>query len=356
MSLSEQLGPLKELVARLKKGPTDVVGIDVGTTATKAVRMRINNDQITLSAADIFPPINTKTDESDKEGGDSPAAVITPLSLPPKFKARYACVSITAPRAIVKLLSFPGQIDAHLANRIVESMGIKDPDQYRLGYKVVSEGHGRAESRVLAVALPEDQAAILTGILPSGIPAPYSLEVSGLATVAAFLHAAGSKHDDEAIGLIDFGADMSTFALFAQSILVLIRRFDFGTNPMLEQIRENLGVDRETAQGILADGSFDISQSVTTAMEPLMKQLMISRDFVERRENCRVSRLYVSGGLVSSRYAIDELNNGLGIDVENWNPFDELTVTPDAMPGSLAGQEWRFAGAIGACLGTFEET
>ena len=158
------------------------------------------------------------------------------------------------------------------------------------------------------------------------------------------------------VGVVDFGDTTTTYTLFNRGLLSLVRRFGFGTNALLEKIQGALGVDRGTAQGIVADGSFDISQSLNDIIEPLIKQLMVSRDFVERRENCRIARIFLSGGLARSRDTIEEIRAAMDVDIETWNPLSVFTVARDAIPPELTGQEWRLAGAVGACIGTFEES
>jgi Tfp pilus assembly PilM family ATPase len=195
---------------------------------------------------------------------------------------------------------------------------------------------------------------MISALLPSGLPAPYSLELSGLASITTFMHGPGKQHTGEAVGVIDFGANTTVFVLLNKNVVALIRRFDMGTNAILEKVQKSLGIDRETAQGIIADGAFDISQAVGEVMEPLVKQLVVSRDFVERRENCHVGKIYVSGGLIVSRDSLDEMTSAMGVEIAFWNPFDGLEVAPDAIPDNLSGQEWRFSAAIGAGLATFE--
>ncbi|MDD4870672.1 MAG: pilus assembly protein PilM, partial [Kiritimatiellae bacterium] len=209
---------------------------------------------------------------------------------------------------------------------------------------------------ILAVALPEAEAGIIAALLPTGLPAPFSLEVSGLATMSTFLHSVGKYIMENAVGVIDFGARISTFALFNKGLLALIRRFNFGTNTLLDNVQQALGVDRETAQGIVSDGSFDISQSVSEVIEPIVKQLTVSRDFVERRENCHISKIYVSGGITVSRDSLEEIRSSMGLEVVLWNPLEGLIVTQGAIPENMTGKESRFSAAIGAALATFEET
>ena len=336
-----------EIIERFKRGPRDIVGIDLGTTATKAVRIRCTGNETSVVGAAILPAV----DLSGGESGDE----IPGLSLPAKLKARSVALTSTGQNAVIKLLSFPGAFDGSNAGKLVHNLGLDDPDRFRIGFKVISEGQGRSESRVLTVALPETEASLTARLFPSGTPAPYSIEISGLAAMSAFLHTA-KENVDGAVGAIEFGASTATYALFNKGVLALVRRFNFGTNMLLGKVAESLGVDTETAQGIISDGSFDISHSVSEVMQPLIKQLMVSRDFVERRENCSITHMFVSGGLANSHDSLDTLRKTMDLEVKFWNPFEGLSIAKDAIPSELSGREWQFAAAVGACLATIEDT
>ncbi len=342
------MSSIKELLARFKGTPSDLVGVDISNTGIKAVRMRKTKEEIHVVAADILPPVNL----AESATSSNPL-----MELPQRLKARYVSLAVPGNGSTVKLLSFPGPFRDSSVQKVIESLGVDDLDNYRIAYKLITEGHGKSESRVLAVALPVDEASGAPTLFPIARPAPYSLEISGLASMTAFMNGPGAQAQETAIGAIDFGDNASTFTLFNKGVLSLVRRFDIGTDHIVDKVQESLGVDKETAQGIITDGAFDISQSVSEIMEPLIKQLIVSRDFVERREDCSISKLYASGGVVLSRDSLDEMRSSLGIEIESWNPFeiDSLTVAPDAIPEHLKGQEWRFSAAVGACISTFEE-
>ena len=336
----------KEIIEQWKRGPSDLVALDITDTDVAAVRLKRGNDGVTLLAADFLPAVEMPDDNSSEP---SQIEVAGPLG------ARHAAITVEAEDAVVKLLSIPGQFDEEAEEKLMQSLGLEDPESHRIAYKLVAEGHGRGETKLLAVALPEKTAAVAVKTLPVGLPVPYSLEVSGLAVFSAFLHGPCVDHLEEAVAAVDFSGNISSFAIFNKGVLSLIRRFDAGTNTILEKIQDNLGVDRETAQGIMADGAFDISQPVGEVMRPLVKQITVSRDFVERRENCKVSKLYVSGGLAPSRDALGELKSSAGTDVEAWDPFKNLNVSADAVSEKVQGKEWRFAAPVGAALAAFEE-
>jgi Tfp pilus assembly PilM family ATPase len=339
---------LEQLRERFKRRPSDVVGIDLGAEKTRAVRMRLHNGQPVVVSADVLDPIQLP------KGNEEPPLVVPPLVLPPKLRGRYGCLAVGGEDAIVKLLSFPGQFDEKSADKIGDNIGIDDPENYRISYKVISEGHGRAESKVLVVALPEAQARLVHMVLPAGTPAPFSLEVSSLAAMTSFLHGPATQHMDSAVGVVDFGFSTSSFALFRGGMLVLIRMFEFGTDAVVKKIRDTLGVDAETSQRIISDGSFDISHSVSEVMEPFIKHLIVSRDFVERRENTQVSKVYVSGRLATSRDSLEEMRSAMDVEIGYWNPLEGLECPPGTIPEGLQGEEWQFAAAVGACLAALE--
>ncbi|MFO7871498.1 MAG: pilus assembly protein PilM [Kiritimatiellia bacterium] len=334
-----------EILEQIKSGPADLAGIEIASYGTPVVHMRKSGDEVQVVGADILPPAGTAVEE--------PPA---PLELSGKLKGRYASVCVPGSGAIVKLLSFPGQFGESSEHKLLDSLRLENPDKYRIAYKLIARGHGKSESRVLTVALPEEEASIVTPLLPAGLPAPFSLEVSGLAVMTAFLNATASNQKDQAVGMAHFGSRVSSFALFNKGSLSLIRRFDLGTETILGRVQEGLGVDKETAEGIMSDGSFDISQLVNEVLTPVIKQMVVSRDFLERRENCQLAKIYVSGALTVSRDSIEEISSAMGVETGGWNPFEGLSVSSGALPEAAKGKEWQYAAAIGAGLGTFEET
>jgi Tfp pilus assembly PilM family ATPase len=328
----------KELTERLKRGPTDCVGIDVGSTATKLIRLRRSGEDITIVGAELIPPPSPEID------------------IPTRLRARYASLATSSNGGVAKLLTFPGTIDAAFEAQLPRSLGLADADDFRVSYRVITEGQGRSESKVLAVALPNDDADPIMQQFTSGLPAPYSLEMSPLATLTAFERGPVAANPDGAVGLIDFGTTSTALSIFNRGALVLMRRFDFGTQRVLDRVESALRVDTETAQGILADAAFDISELLLELTSPIASQFVVSRDFVERRENCSVGALYAIGGVSLSRAAMLGLEQALGTDIATWNPLAGLIEGPQAFSEQAADQRWRFAAALGAALATVEES
>jgi Tfp pilus assembly PilM family ATPase len=330
------MNTLTDLVKRFQRGRTDVVGVDVGATAIKVVRLKALNRLATVVAVDILPAVSLPPG----------AGVPPPVTLPRAVHGRHVALAYSGPGALVKLLTFPTHSEKSAETQVNELMGLADTSDYRVAYEPISES--RTEMRALAVALPDLAAVQLCALFPTGTPAPCSIEVAGLASMTAFERGPGRRHVEEAVAAVDVGAMVTTVAFYNKGALSLIRKFDFGSAVILKTVQETLGVDAEVAQGILADGSFDISQAIRKAMESFVQQFVISRDFVERRENCHILRLYACGGTAGTQGWASELESSSGLAPEFWNPFGELAVLPGAIPDALKGQEARFTAALGA--------
>jgi len=329
-----------EFKKRMKSGPTDVIGIDFGKTATKLARLHKSGDEIVLVGVDLLPAFS--------DGGG--------FTIPPKLKARYAAIAISSASATTKLLTFPGAIDAAFENHLAKNLGLDAETDDRMAYRIITEGAGRVESRVLAAAIPEEDAAPVMQLFTTGLPAPSSLEVAPLAALTAFEAGPVRNSAAPAVGLLDLGTESSTLSIFYKKTLVLLRSFDFGTRNLLDRVTSTLHIDADTALNILSDNAFDIAELITEIMSPLSSQLIVSRDFVERRENCNLKHLHCIGGLTSSPAAIHELERSLNLEMKAFDPFT-IPSLQKVSTGTVDGsqQHWRFTAAIGAALGTLQE-
>jgi Tfp pilus assembly PilM family ATPase len=91
-------------------------------------------------------------------------------------------------------------------------------------------------------------------------------------------------------------------------------------------------------------------------MTPFLKQLSISKDFIERHQGCRVSKLYVSGGVSLLPHWPAVVEQVLHTEVVHWSPFEKIRDESDLLTADLAGQAARFAAAIGAAIGGFKDS
>lgn len=350
MSIEDQINRFFARLMRSgrKKALQDIVAVDFDPLGVACVRMKKVGDEITVVGADVLRHAGAIF------ASDAPLEARRPYALPRQMCARHVAICVPGEKAVVKLLSFQGALSDETENQIKALMGVKEGD-YRVAHKALSHVHSRSpETKLLTVAFPSSLVAAAINMFPIGVPAPISVEVAGIAALTAFLRRASVEFADSAVGIVETGSQSSFLAFFNKGQLALIRKFDFGFAHIIDAVQRGLGVDGETAMNIIADSSFDISQLIKSVSEPFIKQLVISKHFVERREDCHVGVVFVSNGM--PRDWRKEMSSAMVVDVRGWSPFAGLNVLPGALSSEHEKASWRFSAAVGAGLGVFEES
>ena len=321
---------------------SDLVGIDFSTTATKVVRLKDNKGALSLAGIDIMPPVDL-------------GSVATRMDLPRNITAYYGCLAYTGSAAIVRMINtqVPGNDDHVPESKLRELLNVTD--DFRVSAKLIKKGTGRQDSSLLAAAIPKDDVHFLLNMFPSGPPAPASLELSGLSFVTAFLHARGAECADSTVCLLETGESLSHFAFLNKGEITLVGKMPFGAKTLREKLSKDLGVDDELAMSILNDRSINISSSLSSVLDPFIKQLSISKDFIERHQGCRVGKVYVSGGLSLLSSWSAEIGHKLHAEAVRWSPLENIECDDEILSDDLKQQATRFSAAIGAAIGGFEK-
>lgn len=335
---------IKDVIAkkRMKRRYTDLVGIDFATTATKVVRLKQTGEGISLMGIDLLPAVDFH-------------AAPSRLELPRNMVSYYTALSYSCPEAVIRMLNTPvAEGDETLPDAKIREL-LNVTADYRPSARLIKKGKGRQDSSFLAAAIPQDDVAYMLNMFPAGPPAPASLEVSGLAVISAFLHARGAECADQAVCLIDAGETTSLFAFLNKGTIMLVGKMDFGSLQLRKKLAADLGVDDELANSILNDRSINISSSLGSVLEPFTRQISISKDFIERHQGCRVSKVYISGGLSLLSSWVGEIGQMLHTDVVRWSPLENIQYEPESLSSDIEEQATRFAAAIGAAIGGLEE-
>lgn len=318
------------------------VGVDFSTTATKVARIKKDGEEFVLMGVELLPAVDFGV----------PAQRI---ELPRNMISNYGCLAYTGNTSVVRVVNTPlsdGQEELP-DQKLRELLNVGK--EYRVSADLLKKGKGRQDSSFLAAAIPEDDVQFLLNMFPAGPPAPASVEVSGLSFMSAFFNARRNECQDEAVCLIEVGESVSHFVFLNKGEVVLVGKFNFGGRALREKVSKDLGVDDELAGTILTDQSINISTTMSDVMTPFLKQLSISKDFIERHQGCRISKTYVSGGLSLLPNWSSAVEPMLKTPVVSWSPFENLRYDhPDIVSEEFSSQATRFSAAIGAAIGGFQ--
>ncbi len=313
----------------------EILGLDWGSTTIKAVRLRMSKDQVLVVATDLLP---TPTPDDTR-----------PLHklLPAPLETKLAALTTQHPAVVARIVTVPqgtAPEEADLARYLREQLAADDSLRLRSTLVAATKTGGRH----LAIAFPEDPLRSLLARVAAGAPAPLSLEWSPLGALNSLLRRLGAGAAQETFCLVDSGAHSTAMFFVHKGIPILVRKHEIGAEAVVDATRQSFGVDRPTALTLLAEGSIDLSAILMDTLLPMMRQLCIARDFVEREESCQIQKVYIAGGLSLNGLYKRWLHETLALPVDHWDPFADVTVVAGSHTTAHGGREILFAAAVEA--------
>lgn len=318
---------------------TEVLGIDLGSTSTKLVRIRRSGSGYSLVDADVLPAL-----EPEQE---------IPLELDKKHQISYVAACVTGRESVVRFVDIPARYAGGRAadNRLRKQIGLA-PD-FRIGYAITRPPKAsETEVKVLAVGMPDVEIQRLKKWFPGMKPSLVSAEVSSLAALHSFEKTPEANPEEGIVCYIEAGAEVSTISFITEGTLLLTRKFEYGGNDLNRRIQELLNVDEEGALTVLYDDPAALEEAPEAPMASFLRQIAISRQFVERSENKSLAKVYVSGGLSYSAYWLGQIQAALEAEIGIWNPFTGNGMS--AYPRGIQGVESMFSPAVGCALAVLQ--
>jgi Tfp pilus assembly PilM family ATPase len=309
------------------------------------VRLKRTGSGITLLAADLFP-------RQAIPAPDGELVLPQPLQVPKALRALHAAIAVSSPQATIRLLSVPAGAESLQNLNFNDLLGIAEGAESRISYEVLAT-EGREQS-VLAAALPEKQARWAVAMLPHGVPAPCSLQAGGAAVLNCFARELTAHHGDVPSIFVHVGTDATDVAAYYKGKLALYRPCPMGSASIVKTVRDRFGIEEELVPGVLEDDLIDASQPIAAAIEPFLRQLVLAREFVERKRSCRIEKVLLCGALMGAKHWTAHIVKTLGLTPEVWNPLATLPCPADALTERVKGMEGRFATAVGAALAVLE--
>ena len=332
-----------QVMKRLQPALRDVVGIDFGTSATKAVRIKADaSGAMTVVAADVLPPCPMPA-----EGEEASPAISVPRSL----AAWTASLAFTSRKAVIKLVTEP-KGTTYNATSAPELLGVQKDHGLRIGLQRFENGEGNS---VLFIGVPEAEVTRLPRLMPSGKPMAANAELAGLAALSCYDHVYGAEATEGCDLVMDFGAGVTTLGLFVKRQPLVIRQFLEGYSTVQKAVERDFQTDEATARDIILSGQVDISATLHGSLGGILRQAGIAVDFTERRTGAHLKRLFVSGGFARNPGLRHEIKNALSTDPIVVDPWKNMTVRQNALSKAATETGASFAAATAAALACLEE-
>jgi type IV pilus assembly protein PilM len=314
-----------------------VVGLDIGSSAVKAVELKTAGKGFKVVAFAIEPvPPDSIVDGAIIDAA-AVADAIKRLFENKAFKTKEVAASLSGNAVIVKKINLPVMTEAELSESIyweAEQYIPFDIQDVNLDYQILNAGTG-ADSQgtmdVLLVAAKKEKIADYTGVISQAGRTPVIVDVDAFALQNAYEVNYGLE-PDHVVVLLNAGASAININILTGDQSVFTRDISIGGNSYTEAVQKELNLPFESAEqlkrGQPVDGvSFDDVKPVLQSMtENVLLEVQKTFDFFKATASSdRIDRIVLSGGASRVDGFAQALQERFGTTVESFDPFKKIS-------------------------------
>lgn len=313
-----------------------VVGLDVGSSAVKAVELRqsANGYKVFAIGSESMPP------ESIVDGAivDSAAVsdVIRQLFEHNNFKAADVVGSLSGNAVIVKKITLPKMSEDELAEAIyweAEQYIPFDIQDVNLDYQLLEGGPDDADQDtmgVLLVAAKKEKIADYTEVITQAGRVPVVVDVDAFALQNAYEVNYGIDLA-RVVVLVNAGASAININIVEGGQSLFTRDVSIGGNAYTEALQKELSLTFENAdlvkRGVPVDGASveDVDPIIRTVTETLLQEIEKTFDFFKATAaSDRIDELVISGGAAGIDGFIEAFEARFDLPVSAFDPFRQI--------------------------------
>ena len=316
--------------------PKTVVGLDIGSSAVKAVELKPTGKgafKVVAFATEPIPP-DTIVDGAIVDGV-AVADAIKRLFDTKRFKAKDVVVSLSGNAVIVKKIALPVMTETELDESIhweAEQYIPFDIQDVHLDYQILESTPGEGGKQtmdVLLVAAKRDKIAEYTGVIAQAGRNPVVVDIDAFAVQNCYEVNYGL--DAGVTVLLNVGASAINVNIIAGEQSLFTRDISLGGNAFTDAVQREFGLAFDVAEqakkGQPVEGVpfEDVRPVLRTMSETVVLEIQKTFDFYKATaESDRIDHILLSGGASAVDGFAEALGERFGIPVERFDPFRQV--------------------------------
>ena len=314
--------------------PKAVVGLDIGSSAVKAVELKPAGKAYRVAAFGSQPvPADSIVDGAIIDAGAVAEAIRRVFDSNKAFKAKDVCASLSGNAVIVKKITLPVMTESELAESIyweAEQYIPFDIQDVNLDYQILDPGTGpesRGSMDVLLVAAKKEKIGDYTSVIAQAGRTPVIVDVDAFALQNAYEVNYGLE-PGRVVVLLNAGASAININILQGDQSVFTRDISMGGNAYTEALQKELDLPFEAAEqvkkGIPVDGAtFEEAQPVLRSIsENILLEIQKTFDFFKATASSdQIDRIMLSGGASRVDGFREMLQERFSAPVEDFDPF-----------------------------------
>ena len=327
-----------------------LVGLDIGSSAVKAVELRHTATDYKVAAIGSEPvPPDSIVDGAIIDGGVV-ADVIRQVFEKNGIKTKEVVASLSGNAVIVKKITLPLMSEEELVESIyweAEQYIPFDIQDVNLDYEVLEAGadeQDRATMDVLLVAAKKEKIADYTGVISQAGRVPVVVDVDAFALQNAYEINYGIDMA-RVVVLANAGASAININIVEGGQSLFTRDISIGGNAYTEALQKDLSLTFEDAdllkRGIPIEraSAADADPVIGTVTENLLLEIEKTFDFFRATATSdRIDEVVVSGGAAGIDGFFGALEARFDLPVSAFDPFRKVALDPKKVSEELRQQ------------------
>ncbi len=311
-----------------------VLGLDIGSSAVKAVQLRKNQNGYVVTAAGVAD-IEITGNEENSLVTNTTGAICGSYKLS-GAKTRFAVCGVSGPEVAVRCFQFPELLPGEIAGAVLLEASQVCPfniNECEVDYQLIPGGNGNVKG-VLVAATQK----IIKGkkqLVKDASLDCVLMDVDGLALLNCFMELE-KPEPDKAAAVVNVGSSLTNLVIIGSDGLPFIRDITFGGSNIIRQIADEMNISEKAVAKAL-HGVGDVGpnqQGLEDSFKKACQRLIVDvsetlRYYATQDKSTAVTKLYVCGGGALFRGFTDLLSGQIGASVVLWNPFEKMQCDAD---------------------------
>ena len=329
---------INEFKVQFEKG--ELIGIDIGLSSVKiALLSSAKKNQFKLEAYHSVELSEAAIIEDEvqkpEEVIDAIASTIKKLGITKKI----ACLGMDGPNTVTKRLQVPDGVEEEVEDNILWESEQYIPfgaDDAEIGFSIL----GRIEEEDIVDAVV---GAVRTDVVENYMELIHSagltarvVDLNVFAAINMFEYIYEDRLDkisDEGAIIVDFGAQYTKIIVYKNNGPIFTKEVNIGGVLITEEIQRTMGVGYEEAEDLKINGDDkgNLPEEILVLIEGHINKILeefkkVLNFYIAAGSSEQVGSCFVTGGSCRLPGLNEALQELIGLDIEEINPFDVLEV------------------------------
>jgi type IV pilus assembly protein PilM len=314
---------------------SQVLGLDIGSSAVKIVQLRKDNTGYVVTAAGIVDIANgTETDQKLRE--TNTVRAISECLQSTGVQTRLAVCGVCGPEVAVRYFKFPSLPPEEFQGAVMLEATQVCPfniDDSAVDYQLMPDG----EDSVCGVLVAATNKLIerKRQLAKNASLDCVLMDVDGLALLNCF-----SEYEQAETGrttaILNVGSSYTTLAIMGANALPFIRDIAYAGNTIVKEIASEKGVSMEAVKKSLfgrgnpAEPEIELGDSFEKACQKLIVDVTETlRYYTAQEKSGIVEKILVCDSFARVKGFVELLDSRLPAKTVLWNPFDKIRCDAD---------------------------